>query len=508
MAKTRLCAAIAALSVPGMALAASDIPLLDTLDATGAVYFAEELGVTAEGATVINGFSFERFMNRFSADRLVMEGDSYILENVRITQEKGGDGIIHADRMVLDGADSIWALYTLGGFMPSRDETGAPLFAETDEEYETYFNNQDSECGGLQGQGTTSRRLGIEGFYMGGDLDGMPLGLSYGEGFSAQGVQAYFDYGIKDDICDVKVDVRLDKPLVTSISADTLEASSGTLTWTGSVNMTDGYGTTGQSYTLEDVVLTSSAGTKSLGVGRFAYNIEQNVKWASFTCIVLMGFDVFPRIDFEEAFSEGRHDLSFDMSGIEIDVANFFPADMIRDLGLEDIDTISGHMTANSVLADGRNALGIDVELPGIVDLDITANLDFPKERSAVLPPMLSDKIPVPSEIMQLEIRRLEATFADQGIGRIVESYAGQRPAAILDNVYAFYSPTIAGKVPGFLVGKIDTMAASMSDFIAKGGTFRIAPEQPVSVVNLAMQSLMNPAGITALDGVSLQLME
>lgn len=477
--------------------------LFDLLESSGATITSGRMVSQGPTGATIEDFTFERFLNRFSAEKLVIDGDNHRFEGVRIDAMRRGDGTIYADQVVLDGEDSLWALYAMGGFIPSRDEDGVPIYTDTSFEEIDLDALTEPECGGLLSDGDAARNMRVWGLTIQGDLDSMPMGFSMGERFVADELQASFAFRREGEICHLKTDVDAIASKVFSISEDFLSIDRLSMAWYGSADIESGVGSVGRRFLLQGAELQSASGIRSLAFDDLLLELEQNAIWAGFSCVAVLGVEAFPVLDFTEAFSKGAYEASFELSGLDIDVDAFFPPDLIRDLGVGHLDFLKGDITSRSELVDGVSTSRAKISMPGIVEFSIGGRVSFPDVRSDALPAMISDNIPVPSEVLQLNIHNFDLTFEDQGVGLISEHLTGQKPEIMVNLGYAALRDGLQGSVPAFMMGKVDVLAQTVSDFVATGGEFHMKPERPQNVMTIAMQALMNPAGFADAMGSS-----
>lgn len=477
--------------------------LFDLLESSGAKITSGRMVSQGPTGATIEEFTFERFLNKFSAEKLVIDGPTHRFEGVRIEAMRRGDGTIFADQVVLDGEDSLWALYAMGGFIPSRDEDGVPIYSDTNFEDIDLDTLVEPECGGLVSNGEVARQMHVRGLTIQGDLDSMPMGFSMGERFVADQLQARFAFKREGEDCHLKTQVDATEAKVFSVGEDFLGIDRMSMAWYGSADMESGIGSVGRRFSLHGGTLQSAGGVRSLAFDSLSLELEQNAVWAEFSCVAVLGIDAFPNLDFTEAFSNGAYEASFDMSGLDVDVNAFFPPDLIRDLGIGHLETLRGDITTKSELVDGVSMSHAKISMPGIVDFSIAGKVSFPEVRSDALPAMISDNIPVPSEILQLNIHSFDLTYEDQGIGVITEHLTGQKPDVMVDLGYTAARGSLQGSVPAFMMGKVDALARTVSGFVATGGKFHMKPERPQNVMTIAMQALMNPAGFPDAMGSS-----
>lgn len=477
--------------------------LFDTLEASGATITSGEIAAQDADGVTIDNFVFERFLNRFSAEKIYIDGDFHRFVNVKIEAMRGGDGVIYADELTLHGPQSVWALYTMGGFVPSRDVDGGTIYSEDPEGELALSKYWEPDCAGLEGNGSQDRFMQAHGVVIQGDLDSMPLGFSMGEKFTAAALETTFRFTREDDTCDMSAKVDARDMKVYSAGGDYLAADRTLMGWEGLGDIDTGEGTLGRSFELENVVLDSAEGIRSLSVEKISFELDQNSIWSGFACLVILGPDVFDVTDFDQAFSEGRYDISFMVDGFDIDVDAFFPPDLIAELGISTLETLSGDVAMSSRLDDGVAEGHVVFDMPQIIDLAIDAKASFPETRSAVLPPMMSEGLPIPSEVMQLNIHAFNLSYDDLGLGKIVQHLTGSLPADHAANGYEVIKPVLSGKIPGFFMNRIDGIASSIIDFVGTGGRFSISPSEPMSVMNAGIQIMMSPATLSQTMGLS-----
>ncbi|CAN0507255.1 unnamed protein product, partial [Laminaria digitata] len=186
----------------------------------------------------------------------------------------------------------------------------------------------------------------------------------------------------------------------------------------------------------------------------------------------------------------------------------FFRPDLIRDLGIGHLNSLTGEISAQSSLNSGISDLHAKIKLSEIIDLSFRAEISYPETRSAALPAMIGSNIPLPAEVLQLNVHNMNVFYDDQGIGTIARHLTGHSTEALFDLGYAAVKSRFTDKIPVFMTGRIDNIAAMISAFIRDGGNFRISPKQPMNMMALGMQVLLSSGPPSKESGISFKPVE
>lgn len=204
------------------------------------------------------------------------------------------------------------------------------------------------------------------------------------------------------------------------------------------------------------------------------------------------GFDL---ADIIAAGNSATEEFGIRFSGLDIDVDTFLSESDREDLGLMDVDRISGGGVMAAKLADGQIEMRFGADIPELVVGEYRARLALPEDGVEV-PGMIADRVPLPPEMLGMKLIEITGSFNDHGIGAVMERTIGLTPESAIMLVSAPILERVGRLASQGTVDMTEQAIDVMVDISRNGGSFMIAPEDPVSFIEIGIKALMQPGAM------------
>jgi len=190
------------------------------------------------------------------------------------------------------------------------------------------------------------------------------------------------------------------------------------------------------------------------------------------------------------------------MRGFELVPDLFLPERDLQRLGLEGVDPVIGDAELAISLELGDFRVRGSSDLSGLVrgDLDISGAL--PETGGVSIPDAIAGSIPVPAELVGVSLDRVTVRYEDLGAAGIVEHLTGRTVEALASDLVGARVDRVSARLPGGLPATVGAGWGAMMEILREGrGAAGFRPEQPFSLLELAVTGMMGPAMVAGRTG-------
>jgi hypothetical protein len=183
------------------------------------------------------------------------------------------------------------------------------------------------------------------------------------------------------------------------------------------------------------------------------------------------------------------------MRGFELVPDLFLPERDLQHLGLEGVDPVIGDAELAISVELGDFRVRGSSDLSGLVrgDLDISGAL--PETGGVSVPDAIAGSIPVPAELVGVSLDRVTVRYEDLGAAGIVEHLTGRTVEALASDLVGTRVDRVSARLPGGLPATVGAGWGAMMGILREGsGAVGLRPEQPFSLLELAVTGMMGPA--------------
>lgn len=427
----------------------------------------------------------------------IVAGDVYLsgmgvsLRGVLLQKSAGSSGSIRMDAMTLSDYRELNILFPSDETDFEDDITDTSL-PESLIEF--------TDCADLKDQEERLVEMSLLNLRMTGDIDAMPVDIDGAEKITASTVNAKKRYFRDGEQCQVDTEMSAPDLIIHSIDGDRLLFQNVEAGLEVSVNEIELSSDQKTRFSADRSLLIHKDNSASVRSGALDIAWWSDENWSNFICAVDAG-DI-GKSTFTDAFSMSKAGVSVEIENLFIDVEAFVPDYLREALALGDTDQIDGDIRFEMSLADGQGQGDIDIQIPQFLTLVASAQMGFPAGEGSSLPAFISAKVPVPSEILDVEISHLDVSYSDHGFGKLVEAVTGETPKNHFMKIRDLSLVRLESKIPEFLVSKVRESGVFFEDFLEFGGEARIAPEKPVTIMSLVMQGVLSPDKLADTLGV------
>jgi hypothetical protein len=458
------------------------------------------------GQTKFFNVKIERYGKSMKIKEMKTDGFSAILIDFSAKTLFGGDGTVTADSIVMTD---------LGGFWQVFQSIGATANVPEDSLTEPWFDPElvpdehfEPICGGLNADGVILRRVTVINMAMNGDPDAMPIDIPGVEQIKFQKMEEVFKMQRTGDICNYDTDMKLTDVEVRAVDGAAGRMSSAQISERNEADLVNAEGSGAKSVLLNDLTVANAEGIVSARTKKVLYSSVIDFEMDQLVCDILYFHDDLDSVKLLNHANSSKSGQNITIEGIEISVPEFFPDYMIETLGLQDLGMVSGDITMRGSVDNGIVTANSDISIPGLLLGSLNAKFALPKNLDVTLPGFIADKLPIPGEVLDVKIHQFDITYEDQGAGEIVETMTGMSPADHVSTAFDLAMVRVEDKIPAFVAAKIAASGQTFVELIQKGGSISIAPDEPVTVMSLAMQGMMDPDGLAKNMGVTVDIPE
>ena len=451
--------------------------------------------------TVLGDARIVRYGKRFEIDRLHLVNNGVVLEQARIFNIKGGDGRIAIERLELSDLRSFMDIFIHVNAAPyASEDSVAPDLSDIPA---AHF---ESPCGGLGKDGMTARTWTAHGMVMSGDMNALPESLRTPESIHVDILRETRKTGRTGNYCRSVLTLSFRNAEILAIDGARGHIASGSLA--GVFESSPDLETTDHSHVgrvvlhLDHSSVANSSRIISASLDRL------DVSWATdghmnlLLCNLLWPSDGMTTAEMLEHAIATRSNGEIIADGLWLSVPGFLPADMIRAMGLEGREEITGHFEIKGRLGQGHADLESELDIAGVVTTGLSAGLDLPQVSGVTLPGFIAEGFPVPDEVLGLKIHHLSFFMKDSGLGDIVFALTGIRPAEHVGSMLELAQARVGDYLPGFVAGRLSNARDVLTGLIEHGGRIDIIPDTPQTVLAFGLRGMMYPGGLPDRMGV------
>jgi hypothetical protein len=180
----------------------------------------------------------------------------------------------------------------------------------------------------------------------------------------------------------------------------------------------------------------------------------------------------------------------------------FLPAEDRARTGIDGPEPIRGGLELTAGVEMGALRFRGASDLGGVVrgELDLVGALPPPGGLS--LPAALSGSVPVPAELVGFTVERASFRYQDLGVAKTLSDLSGRGPEELANRLLGDRIGRVADRLPGGLPATVragwDAILSALRDGRGSAG---VRPEQPFSLLELAVSGMMGPDSAVARTG-------
>lgn len=429
-----------------------------------------------DGLVVFSDILLERFGKQIRIEEMRYNGSQIGLVDIMVRNgADGGDGFIRGDVIEMSGLEGFQPIFKLIGAGPVAPQATDVVV-------------------------TCSESVGsfvILNLAFVADGDGLPASLPGAERILIKQIDQTEIITRSGDTCSTETQSNLAGVTVLAVDGARVTASSISLDRQRAATLLTADFRSDDLVRVSDVKLISAGGTLSARADRVSFSA---------------GFDddLLSMIENVQNAAIGTRDngailakalltdahVNLEIAGLEIDVRAFFPDHMIEPLGLDYVNLITGGFGFNLSAKDAVVRTAARVGLPGLIETSLEVSLGLPASLEAKLPGFIAARLPIPEVLLDVTVHKVAFAYRDEGIGDVASTVSGLRPEEHVIQAAGAIKERFGSRLPDVIMSSLDGIASTVSDVMISGGTILIAPEAPLTVMSIAMQSVMAPEGL------------
>lgn len=440
-----------------------------------------------------------------TADQLIYDGAGVTFQGASILPAQGQRGRIDADEISISGEEG------LAFFFHELDHVseilGSPKFSQKigdDAPVQIEDHHGEEFCESLK---SASRKADVRAtnVTLEGDMDAMLPNLPNSEQIKIDELVMSDVLVEKGQSCDNNHNMVLSNVAVVAVDGARLQI--GTVDLEERMKDTrDGIGSSFRAFlTLNDLQLMDSGGYASAMIEEVSASMTEDDAWLFALSEIRYGDGLDETV--MASFAQSTAGMGLEVKGLDLDTHRFFPKDVIHSFGLSDIDRITGDFSVDASLEGGAGRLDADASFPQIVRGEIGLSVRLPEIGGASLPAMITDRIPVPADLLGLELMGFNILYEDLNIGQIFETATGFTPEERVEDVSTLVKARLAG-LPSSLTSLVDESFGALAQIAKNGGKIVAKPQDPQSLMALGMQALVNPTSLKEMLGIDIEIWE
>ena len=245
--------------------------------------------------------------------------------------------------------------------------------------------------------------------------------------------------------------------------------------------------------------LTGASGPGGLRVGEAGVNFAADLSEAGL--IARLGSDA-PLSEMIQLASGSVLRGGLYLRALELIPELFLPQEDRERTGLAAQEAIRGDLELSGAIDMGTVRLRGVSDLGGVVrgELDLIGALPAPG--GLTLPAAISGSVPVPAEMLGLTVERASFRYEDLGVAKTLTDLSGHRPEELANRLLGDRIGRVADRLPGGLPATVragwDAILTALRDGAGSAG---VRPEQPFSLLELAVSGMMGPDSAASRTG-------
>jgi hypothetical protein len=201
-----------------------------------------------------------------------------------------------------------------------------------------------------------------------------------------------------------------------------------------------------------------------------------------------------PLKDLISAASDSVTRFGFYVRGFEMVPDLFLPERDLTRLGIAGYPPISGDAEIAASMEFGSFRVRGASDLSGIVrgELDLSGSL--PQPGGVSVPDAIAGSVPVPAELIGVSLERATIRYEDLGADGVIEHLTGRPVATLATDLIGSRVDRVSGRLPGGLPATVAAAWDGILGILRDGsGSAGLRPEQPFSLIELAVSGMMGP---------------
>lgn len=190
------------------------------------------------------------------------------------------------------------------------------------------------------------------------------------------------------------------------------------------------------------------------------------------------------------------------LRGLELVPDLFLPERDLARLGLEGAAPVTGDAElAVSVERGGFRVRGSS-DLTGLLRGELDLSGALPEAGGVGVPDVIASAVPVPAELIGVTLERVTLRYEDRGAAGVVEHLSGRTPEALASGLIGPRVDRVSARLPGGLPATVAAGWGSVVTLLREGrGAVGLRPDQPFSLIELAVSGMMGPAAAASKTG-------
>lgn len=180
----------------------------------------------------------------------------------------------------------------------------------------------------------------------------------------------------------------------------------------------------------------------------------------------------------------------------------FLPERDRERTGVAGQEPIRGDLELAASLEMGAIRVRGASDLSGIVRGELDLIGAIPAPGGITIPAAISGSVPVPAELIGLTVERASFRYEDLGVAKILHTLSGHTPEELATRLVGSRVDRVATRLPGGLTATLRAGWEAVLSALRDGrGSAGVRPEQPFSLLELAVSGMMGPDAAAARTG-------
>lgn len=489
------------------------------LPADGMLSYLDRIGaeiswsqrIEATNMTIFKEVEIIRYGKRITVKDLRTDGSMVSLDSVGVKHLDGGDGLIFIQSLDLDDKLAFMEVFDHVDAAPYSGEPNAQGHDQTSEviaDTDIPDEHFGSDCGDLQGDGELTYGWSARSVRLIGDMDSLPEMMTRSEEVRFGTIREVSVIERRGEECVSSTHMAFSGMDIVAIDGARASITSGSVSSKSSSNMSydDHEGET--LIILNQASLANADAVVSASIGSIHHHRVVDEDMSVLLCELIWPHGEMSSAKMLERTLNTASSGQLKASGIWISVPYFLPPYMIDIMGLQSLEEVTGDVSIEGSLEGGIANLTSNIDLPGLVEGGLLAKFSLPTTLEVTLPGFIADKLPIPGELLDMKVHEFSFSLNDQGIGGVISAMTGLKPSEHVDKHMDLLQARVEAKLPSFVVEKITEARGVLVDLVEKGGKVSMTPVEPQTIMSIAMQSMMNPGGLSGTMGMSVEINE
>lgn len=181
------------------------------------------------------------------------------------------------------------------------------------------------------------------------------------------------------------------------------------------------------------------------------------------------------------------------MRGLELVPDLFLPERDLQRLGLENGRVVSGDAELAASVEMGDFRLRGSSDLSGLVRGSLDVSGALPEAGGMSVPDAIAGSVPVPAELIGVSLDRVSVRYEDLGAAGVVEHLTGRTVDALAGELIGARLDRVSARLPGGLSATVGAGWGAIMELLRDGGAAGLRPDQPFSLLELAVSGMMGP---------------